>query len=388
MTIVWLIIFLVISLILQPVWWIGFVREWLTGNKRLANDRMVFGSAVYQERYELRHYIVEGLLLGLLASLFSLVLGIMVPIEWWILYTVLAGLSLLLMPAAGAPVLVFASSVGLFFWYQNYASKAIPSAWLRDWGFNLTVTQTINFVAITTLILGLMSIWLFRVGGQFNSPKVISKRRGKRVAGFSFNELLVVPTLVLIPGDWLSSHWAFWPMLTLEHHRFTLLFLPLLIGLKWTFVGSVARQILSRFARQLGLLALVGVLLIEAEVWLGEIAGWCLLGLLVVYVIIVVVNRLLERRKPFIFTELDDGVRVIGIKPRTPAVKLDVQIGDVILECNHLPVNDENEFYRALQKNPTYCHLKVRDVNDQLKVSETAIFAGAPHEIGLVLFQS
>ncbi|WP_290123374.1 hypothetical protein [Secundilactobacillus silagei] len=36
---------------------------------------------------------------------------------------------------------------------------------------------------------------------------------------------------------------------------------------------------------------------------------------------------------------------------------------------------------------PTYCHLKIQTPEGDLKVTETAIFDGAPHEIGIVMFK-
>jgi S1-C subfamily serine protease len=66
---------------------------------------------------------------------------------------------------------------------------------------------------------------------------------------------------------------------------------------------------------------------------------------------------------------------------------MDLAAGDIILECNHRPVNSETSFYEALLANPAYCHLRVQDMNGELKMTETAIYSGAPHEIGIVLFR-
>lgn len=78
------------SLVLQPVWWMGLIREWRTSNHRIRAERRTFGSAVYQDQYELRHYLSQSLVLGVLASSLSILVGVTVPITWWIMYTVLA----------------------------------------------------------------------------------------------------------------------------------------------------------------------------------------------------------------------------------------------------------------------------------------------------------
>ncbi len=41
-----------------------------------------------------------------------------------------------------------------------------------------------------------------------------------------------------------------------------------------------------------------------------------------------------DAKPDFEYSEVMDGVRVIGIQPETPAAKMDLKVGDVILEVN------------------------------------------------------
>ena len=84
--------------------------------------------------------------------------------------------------------------------------------------------------------------------------------------------------------------------------------------------------------------------------------------------------------------ETDEGIRIISVQPETPAAKMKLQPGDVILTCNNRVVNSEKEFYQALQLNSAYCHVKVRTYEGDLRIAESAIFMDSPHEIGLILF--
>lgn len=65
-----------------------------------------------------------------------------------------------------------------------------------------------------------------------------------------------------------------------------------------------------------------------------------------------------------------------------------ISVGDIITECNRQAVNSEQGFYEALLINPTYCRLKIQTPEGDYKVTETAIFDGAPHEIGIVMFKN
>jgi len=116
--------------------------------------------------------------------------------------------------------------------------------------------------------------------------------------------------------------------------------------------------------------------------WLVGLLG----GVVVLVWVILAQHRYHDQHQQFWFSDTDQGVRVIGLRPNTPADKLNLSIGDVILECNRQPVHSEAQFYAALLTSPTYVHLKVRNVQQQLIITETAIYNGAPHELGIVLF--
>ncbi|WP_225349677.1 PDZ domain-containing protein [Ligilactobacillus hayakitensis] len=87
------------------------------------------------------------------------------------------------------------------------------------------------------------------------------------------------------------------------------------------------------------------------------------------------------------YVQTDEGIRIIAVKPDTPAAKMNLHAGDTILTCNNIPVNTEDEFYRAIQKNAAYCHIKAKTYGGDLIIVESAIFKDSPHEIGLVLFR-
>jgi hypothetical protein len=65
---------------------------------------------------------------------------------------------------------------------------------------------------------------------------------------------------------------------------------------------------------------------------------------------------------------------------------MDLQPGDRVLTCNHIAVNNAAELYNAIQKEPTYCRLRLQQADGEIRLAETAIFAGAPHELGMILF--
>ena len=144
-----------------------------------------------------------------------------------------------------------------------------------------------------------------------------------------------------------------------------------------------------QLATRLGGVAVVSVILAIVARFAVLSPQW-LLGLLAFVVVltwvVMIQHRFDDWHQQLRFSDTEQGVRVIGLRPNTPADKLNLDLGDVILECNRQPVNTEAEFYAALLKSPTYVHLKVRNRQQELIITETAIYNGAPHELGIVLF--
>uniref|UniRef100_UPI0028A8EA06 PDZ domain-containing protein n=1 Tax=Carnobacterium sp. TaxID=48221 RepID=UPI0028A8EA06 len=106
-------------------------------------------------------------------------------------------------------------------------------------------------------------------------------------------------------------------------------------------------------------------------------------GLLVLYR-----HRQRENKHSFLFGPTDNGLKVIGIHPETPAEKMGVAVGDTLVSCNDEEIRTEEDFYRALSKNSVYCHLKIKGPDGELRLAESALYADTPHEIGLVLLSN
>lgn len=63
---------------------------------------------------------------------------------------------------------------------------------------------------------------------------------------------------------------------------------------------------------------------------------------------------------------------------------MQLEIGETIVVCNNQAVKNDDEFYQALLINSAYCHLKIRGLDGEYRLTETAIFADSPHELGIV----
>ena len=376
--------------LLQPLVWLGLLRSYLTAKRRVKNERQYFHSAINPQLVEVRHFLMDGCLLGILMTAISLVLGLVVAPIWVVIYEVVAAISLIIIPGALVPVTAFGLS-WLVYWAMSPELTTVGGV-LQRHGFATTSMSgnlVVNGLILLAIVLATTAILLRWHDQDGRSPQLQPDQRGKRLVRYQWQQLVVLPVGVLIPGDWLHAVFSWWPVFMVGERSFSILLLPLLIGTSvrvYKQLPQIAwRQLASRFSW----VAVVSVLVAIIARFAALSPQWLLALMGVVVVLtwgILAQHRYHDRHQQFRYADTEQGVRVIGLRPHTPADKLNLDLGDIILECNRQPVNTEAQFYAALLKSPTYVHLKVRNRQQELIITETAIYNGAPHELGIVLF--
>ncbi len=373
--------------VLQPALWFGVLRAYLIHTKRIKRERKLFNSAIYEEFYEGRHFVRTGLIFGIgFSIIFGLLLTVSAP--WVVIYESLLTISLVLIQGQlfGVTLVVLTSLIVLL--VPGLAEVKIIGSVVSRLGLSGAAVQPANLLLITSLIMFATGLFVYLNGGRFNSPAPSRNRRHNRVAIYPFKELTVFPLVVLVPGDWLHLSINWLPLFQIHGQSYALLVVPILAGMKMTVNKSNPSDFLRKFGRIVMGLSLIGAVFSI----IGDFKAFLVVPLLVVLWVIycgtILIMKRTDKRLNFEYSEVMDGIRIIGIQPGTPAAKMNLAVGDVILSVNGIPVVNEDQFYRALSTNATYSRFKVRDRNDQLKVTESAIFKNSPHEIGIKTFAS
>lgn len=94
--------------------------------------------------------------------------------------------------------------------------------------------------------------------------------------------------------------------------------------------------------------------------------------------------KLYEQKRPPYFTKRTNGLVILGVLPDTPAHKMALSVGEVIVKVNGIPVVTEDEFYAALQHNRAFCKLEVLNESGEVRFAQSALFEGEHHELGLL----
>lgn len=373
-----LILKLIGSYLLTPVLWLGILYVIISYNQRIDKERKQFRVAINKDFYEGRNFIKYGLFFFVMGSLISMILGLTLPTNSVYIYQILVVLAflingfsttsmLLVMTAAGILELVVPRCITFF---GDVFPEISGPSWLL-----------LIFISI------LADYYLTRNMKKHPlSPRIKSGKRGRNIATYLGRETVVFPLLALIPSGTLSSTLNFWPVFNIGNQKFSLILFPIFISTSVKVIKRAKERVIQDKLKNTELLLGLTFVLIVLTKFMSKLFLISLIILTVVSIFLEIKLRKKEKDANSWYVETDEGIRIISVQPETPAAKMKLQPGDVILTCNNRVVNSEEEFYQALQLNSAYCHVKVRTYEGDLRIAESAIFMDSPHEIGLILF--
>ena len=373
-----LILKLIGSYLLTPVLWLGILYVIISYNQRINKERKQFRVAINKDFYEGRNFIKYGLFFFVIGSLISMILGLTLPTNSVYIYQILVVLAFLINGFSTTSMLLVMTAAGILELvvprFITFFGDVFPEISGPSW-------LLLIFISI------LADYYLTRNMKKHPlSPRIKSGKRGRNIATYLGRETVVFPLLVLIPSGTLSSTLNFWPVFNIGNQKFSLILFPIFISTSVKVIKRAKERVIQDKLKNIELLLGLTFVLIVLTKFMSKLFLISLIILTVVSIFFEIKLRKKEKDANSWYVETDEGIRIISVQPETPAAKMKLQQGDVILTCNNRVVNSEEEFYQALQLNSAYCHVKVRTYEGDLRIAESAIFMDSPHEIGLILF--
>ncbi|WP_461213250.1 PDZ domain-containing protein [Lacticaseibacillus sp. GG6-2] len=356
--------------LLGPVTWVGILIAIFWHWRRLTHERKVFLTAIDRHATSLWAGLIGGVAVALVVSALAFGGGVLLPSQVLVTITVLSLVALLLSGLGFAPWwLSLAGAVTLFVpWPQQ-----LPQA--TSWGWRLAL-----------LIAGLWlaeALLLAVIDPPIDVPTLTMGKRGAKIAVYAHRQFYWVPLILPLSGSQFTA-FAWWPTLTIANTHFALIGLPLILGAALKTKKQLPKAALHRWAWQY-LIAGGIALVIAVAAWLLPMTVW-LWVLAALGIGLALANALATRGGINYISQTQTGVRLVAVQPETPAAKMGLEAGDVVLLCNSLPVHNDAELYAAIQAHPTYCRLRVAGLDGEIRLCETAIYEGAPHELGMITF--
>ncbi|QWU47687.1 MULTISPECIES: PDZ domain-containing protein [Bacillus] len=368
---------------LHPAVYVFLISSIFVGYLRILRERKDFSFKVYDIWFELRTTLFAGIGYGLIVSIITVGLGLVVSkASLWaiLLWTLLFGL------IAMYRYLSVAYTFGIAIALVLLSSKMPVSFLQLGEGEEGTIVSLAILLGVMLVVEGLL---ISKNAVRYSTPKINKGKRGLRIGLHESNRLWLVPVFILIPGDAVTGFISWWPVVSIGSTTYSLFLVPFLIG----FMRKVrsyepTEALLFTGRRVYGLAGLVLVLGVASYWWhvLAIIAmGVAMLGRFTISM----QEKIADEKRPAYFAARDDGLVVLDTIPNTIGAEMNLKPGEVITKVNGIIPRSTEEFYDALQTKTTgaFCKLEVVDTNGELRLAQTALYAGGHHELGVVFVQ-
>ena len=362
-----------------------FILAAILGISRVKRERKNFHVRAENAFFELRQLILLGLVIGLVLSILMIGIGVVIPIEMIIfvaLFTFILSFTTHIRWLAPVYTVGLSFFATLFFLSKNAVFPVI-STQTPKWDIQLLPPMAV----LVCLLVIAEGIFIMKNGLKGTSPKIIKSKRGLKVGIHEVRRIWLLPVFLLIPGDAISAPFDWWPIFSIGSETYSILLVPFAIGFFQQIQGMLPVIAVKQFGKKV---IVFGVILTA----LSAIGYWYPLASIVVVALAIIgreflsiSQRLVEENLPFYFSRKQHGVMILGIIPDSPAEKMGLDVGELIMKVNGIKINSEKTFYEALEKNRAHCKLEVLDVNDQIRYVQRALYEGDPFKLGILFVQ-
>ncbi|MBC6309101.1 serine protease [Listeria sp. FSL L7-1582] len=378
------------SILVQPALYVSILIAIIAGFNRIKWERKSFHVRIHSPWQELKGFFGLGIVFGVALSIIMVFVGFTLTIGWIVIFNVVLIVLLLVglfRMASTAYTIGIASLVYYAAYYFDW--QLAP---FEDWMLPIRDLYIDNFMIVIVFVLALLlAVEAFLIqfsGANQASPMLRKSGRGKWIGAFQLRRLWLLPLVCFIPGHGFAALFDWWPIFQIGNQTFSIMVLPIVIGFQQQVQSQLPAQATHKIAVRVTslsiLIALLGVVSIVIPIlsllaFIVAIAGrfW-----------ISYRHRNEERDAAFKFTPQTDGIIVLGARKNTPASRMEILAGEVIMEVNGIPVMDREDLYEALNENRAYCKLKVRDNNGEPRIVQTAIHEEDSFELGLFMVES
>ncbi|MCA1061344.1 PDZ domain-containing protein [Rossellomorea aquimaris] len=370
------------KLFLHPVLYLSVFFSIMTGYYRVKRERKDFNSRLLDGYHDLRVLFSYGIVLGLLFSLVTVGAGMVIPVAGILLF---GAVSILFALTGRFQLMSATMTVGFSYFLLvlvDYFQWNIP--------YVNTYVENLNMGLLSSIVvlLGVLTIvegMLIRLNGwKHTSPRLFKSSRGLKVGAHLGKKLWLVPMFILVPNGALTLPFDWWPVFTMGTETYSLLCVPFLLGFQQLVKSTLPEIAIKQTGSSVFWL---GAFVLTLAVT-GLFAPMFSVGAAAMAIIgrawIAYRYRRTENSKPYFFKRQPKGVMILGILPGSPARKLTLEVGEIVLKVNGVDVNTERAFYEALQKNGAYCKLEVLGTNGENRFTQGALYEGDHHELGII----
>ncbi|MDX8044650.1 PDZ domain-containing protein [Gracilibacillus sp. S3-1-1] len=365
---------------MQPFIYLFFLFILMSGYFRIKKDRRNFRAKVYPYFYEARRTwlvaVTAGIVLSALAIGFGLVLSLPFALVLGAVMFIVAIGNRFTWLSASYPLAITAAVI---YFAGIYLQDYIPSSWQP-----LLDATNLFYVPFLIGVLLFVETWLLgRVRSKDTFPELIKSGRGKYLGQHRLKKLAIIPFVTLIPGGWLEPFNG-WPLLDIGGESYGLLVVPYLLGFEYIVKARLATDASKWLAKGHAVLAIVVLLIAGASYKMPMLTVVALVVAFIGKEVILLIFQSKEKGRTPHFQPSEKGLLVLGVMPDTPAVDLELVPGEKIVKVNDIKVNNEEEFYQAVNQNRAFCKLAVEDLQGEVRFAQRSLYEDDHYKLGIL----
>ncbi|XQY91494.1 PDZ domain-containing protein [Metabacillus sp. HB246100] len=368
---------------LHPLFYLFFLLTLAYGYVRIKRERKSFHIRVEDLYHELKFTYTKGLLAGVVLSVLLFALGISLPFGTIVLLAIITAII-----GASLQLRWFSSAYTIGFTFLIVSLlPVLNKEWVNDFFVGISDTSYIALSLLVGLLLVTEGVLIFRTSHQKTSPSIIKSTRGLPIGIHQANRTWMLPLLFLVPGGELVSPVSWWPVLSIGGEPFLLLFIPYFVGFHQRVQGSLPAESMKTTGFRVMWLGVIALAIAVGSIWFTPLAFVAMFIAIVGREFITVRQRMNDDSAAFYFSKRDKGLMILGILPGSPAEKMGLQVGEMVMKVNGYAVKTEEELYQGLQKNRAFCKLEIVDHNGEIRFAQCALYDGEHHELGILFVQ-
>lgn len=378
----WLIEFLkgVGRLFINPLFYWSLILVLLVGYRRIRQERLNFGSRVFDVFSEWKHTWGVALISGLIISVFMVGIGIVFSYETFI---VLSLVTIVLSLTLRFTMLSPSYTIGITYLLLLF----IPAFWDQQTFVDQALFSHINFTGLAVMVglfLIIEAILIIRNRRNDSYPSLVKGKRGGWIGQHQIKKMSLIPFFVLIPSGALTSIEPYWPVLPVGDETFSLMLIPFLIGYDHKVRTELPNNASKRIGRSILLLSLLVLLLAGFSYYVPWLSLASVLIAIIGREIINYRERMINKKNQPYFYQDNLGLRVLSIIPNSPAERLGILVGEKIVKVNDIPIHSHGDFYESLQNSGSFFKIEIVDDQGEVRFLQSPFYEGEHHKLGLI----
>lgn len=365
-------------LFLNPLLYWAIALIIIVGIRRIKQERRYFGTKVFDILTEWKDTVGFSILVGVFYSIVTMVVGMVISVEAILVLSIVTILlSLSLRFSLLSPSYTMGITVVLLMLFPL----------LGDYLVFVPGDLQINFSVLAILLALFLFVeahFLNRTRQNNTYPELTLGGRGSWVGRHRIKRIAIIPFFTLIPSGLIEPFAAYWPYLDSNGEDYAIVLIPFVLGFEFTIRGSLPHVVANKLSMNL-----LGLAVLVLVVAVGSIFfSW----LTIVAVIIAILGREFinyryrtkDLAKSSYFNHTNNGLRVLGIIPGSPADRLNILIGETVSKVNGVKIHKEDDLYEALQQTGSFFKIELIDSNGEIRFVQSAMYEGDHHELGLI----